>query len=71
MPGWITVVLVMMAGGLWVLANRQDPALEAILSGTLLGFAAIFVFYGLTRLGTVVPMKQWIIFLAIPLWPKP
>lgn len=62
----ITVVLVVLAGGLWVLAQRQDPALEAILSGTQIGFAAIFVFYGLTRLGTVVPMNQWIIFLAIP-----
>ena len=62
----ITMVLVVLAGGLWVLAQRHDPALEAILSGLQLGFAALFVFYGLTRLGTVLPMNQWIIFLAIP-----
>ena len=62
----ITMVLVVLAGGLWVLAQRHDPALEAILSGLQLGFAALFVFYGLTRLGTVMPMSQWIIFLAIP-----
>jgi hypothetical protein len=62
----VTVVLVVLAGGLWVLARRDDPALEAILSGIQLGFAAIFVFYGLTRLGTVMPMNQWIIFLIIP-----
>ncbi len=62
----VTMVLVVLAGGLWVLARRDDPALEAILSGIQLGFAAIFVFYGLTRLGTVMPMNQWIIFLIIP-----
>ena len=62
----VTMVLVVLAGGLWVLARRDDPALETILSGIQLGFAAIFVFYGLTRLGTVMPMNQWIIFLIIP-----
>ena len=62
----VTVALVVLAGGLWVLAKRHDSALEAILSGIQLGFAAVFVFYGLTRLGTVMPMNQWIIFLMIP-----
>jgi hypothetical protein len=61
-----TLVLIGLAGGIWVLARRQDPALEAILSGIQLGFAALFVSYGLSRLGTVVPMSQWIIFLIIP-----
>jgi hypothetical protein len=62
----ITLVLIVLAGGLWVLARRQDLALEAILSGIQLGFAALFVSYGLSRLGTLVPMSQWIIFLIIP-----
>ena len=62
----VTVVLMVLAGGLWVLAQRHDSALEAILSGIQLGFAAVFIFYGLTRLGTVMPMPQWIIFLIIP-----
>ena len=62
----VTVVLAVLAGGLWVLAQRRDPALEAILSGIQLGFAALFIFYGLTRLGTIMPMIQWIIFLVIP-----
>jgi fumarate reductase subunit D len=62
----VTLVLIVLAGGIWVLARRQDPALEAILSGIQLGFAALFVFYGLARLGTVMPMSQWIIFLIIP-----
>jgi hypothetical protein len=62
----VTVALVVLAGGLWVLAQRHDPALEAILSGIQLGFAAVFIFYGLTRLGTVILMNQWTIFLIIP-----
>ncbi|RUM26151.1 hypothetical protein EFQ99_07690 [Rhizobium vallis] len=62
----VTVVLAVIAGGLWILAQRHDPALEAILSAIQLGLAALFIFYGLTRLGTVIPMPQWIIFLAIP-----
>lgn len=62
----VTVVLAVLAGGLWVLAQRRDPALEAILSAIQLGLAALFVFYSLTRLGTTMPMKQWIIFLVIP-----
>ncbi len=63
----VTWVLVVLAGGLWVLARRRDLALEAILSGIQLGFAALFVAYGLARLGTVIPMSQWIIFLIIPI----
>ena len=62
----VSVVLAVLAGGLWVLAERRDPAWEAALSAIQLGFAALFVFYGLTRLGTLVAMPQWLIFLAIP-----
>ncbi len=39
----ITLVLIVLACGLWVLARRQDRALEAILSGIQLGFAALFL----------------------------
>lgn len=62
----VTMALVVLAGGLWALSGRDDPALEVILSGLQLGFAAVFIFYGLTRLGTVMPMNQWTIFLIIP-----
>lgn len=62
----ITVVLVVLTFGLWALAKRQDPTLEAVLSGIQLGFAGLFVAYGLVRLGTLWPMPQWIIFTAIP-----
>lgn len=62
----VSVVLVMLTFGLWVLAERRDLAFEAVLSGIQIGFAAIFLFYGLTRLGTFSLMPQWVIFLAIP-----
>ena len=62
----VSVVLAVLAAGLWILAQRNDPALEAILSAIQLGFAGLFVFYGLTRLGSLQPMPQWIIFLVIP-----
>jgi len=62
----VTVVLAVLTMGLWVLARRHDPALEAVLSAIQLGFALLFVVYGLTRLGSLAPMPQWIIFLAIP-----
>lgn len=62
----VTVVLAVLAGGLWVLATRDDPAFEAVLSGIQIGFAGLFVVYGLTRLGTVMAMPQWMLFLALP-----
>lgn len=62
----VTVKLAVLAAGLWVLANRQDPALEAILAALQIGLAVLFIFYGLTRLESLLLMPQWIIFLAIP-----
>ena len=62
----VTVVLIALTYGLWVLASRRDLAFEAVLSGVQIGFAAIFLFYGLARLGNVGDMPQWVIFLSIP-----
>lgn len=61
-----TVVLIVLTYGLWVLAKRRDLAFEIVLSGVQVGFAAVFLLYGLTRLGTVSDMPQWVIFLIIP-----
>lgn len=63
----VTVVLIALTGGLAVLSFRRDLAMEAILSGLQIGFAALFVAYGLIRLGNLTDMPQWIIFLSIPL----
>lgn len=62
----VTVVLLVLTFGLWLLAARRDAGLEAVVSGIQLGFAALFILLGAQRLGTLLPMPQWIIFLTIP-----
>ncbi|MFN4272700.1 MAG: hypothetical protein ACK4F5_07795 [Aliihoeflea sp.] len=62
----VTVVLAVLAIGLWGLAGRHDPIFETVVSGIQIGFAGLFIFYGLTRLGTLWLMPQWIIFITIP-----
>jgi|GEM_PF-910005 len=63
----VTVVLITLTGGLAVLSFRRDLAMEAVLSGLQIGFAALFIASGLIRLGNLTDMPQWIIFLSIPL----
>ena len=62
----VTVVLVVFAIALLWLAWHPNLALKATLGAVQAGFAVIFLFYDMTRLGTVWPMPQWIIFLIIP-----
>ena len=62
----VSVVLAVLALGLWLLARRPDPALEAVISGVQLGFAGLFLWYGMVQLGSLMPMPQWMIFLALP-----
>lgn len=62
----VTVVLIVLTIGLFRLAYHPDRSLEAVLSAIQLGFAALFLFYGATRLGTIWPMPQWVIFIGIP-----
>jgi hypothetical protein len=62
----VSVVLAALALGLWALSARRDPVLEAVLSGIQLGFAALFIVYGLVRVETLWLMPQWVIFLTIP-----
>jgi uncharacterized membrane protein len=62
----VTVVLAVLAFGLWQLAKRNDAPFELVLSGIQIGFAVLFIVYGLSRLGTLWPMPQWIVFLIIP-----
>lgn len=62
----VTVVIAVLAFGLWVLSSRNDPLLECVLSGIQIGFAGLFIGYGLAFLGTPWMMMQWIIFLTIP-----
>ncbi|WP_322892285.1 hypothetical protein [Yoonia sp. 72] len=62
----VSVVLIVLTYGLWVLAQRRGLAFKFVLSGVQVGCPAMFLLYGLRRLGTVIDMPQWMIFLIIP-----
>lgn len=62
----VTVVLLVSAIGFGTAARRPNRPLEATLVAIMLGWAGLFIYYGITALGTLAPMPQWIIFLAIP-----
>jgi hypothetical protein len=63
----VTVVLVVFTFALYSLARKPNWQLEATLGAIQLGFAALFIGYGVIRLGTIWPMPQWIIFAGLPL----
>lgn len=62
----VTVILSAFAVALLWLAIRQNRALAWLTIVVQLGFAGLFLFYGLTMLGSPWPMPQWIAFLLIP-----
>lgn len=62
----VTVVLIVIAAGLAWIAFYPNPALLWALSAIQIGFAGLFIWYGLRHLGSLKPMPQWIIFLAVP-----
>lgn len=63
----VTVMLIVIAGGTFWLWRHPNPALETALAAIQIGFTGLFLFYGLTRLGEISSMPQWVIFLAVPL----
>ncbi len=62
----VTVNLLVFAVACLWMSQRPNPALAILVCGIQIGFAALFVFYGLTLLGTVWLMPQWVIFLLVP-----
>ncbi len=63
----VTVVLVVFTFALYSLARKPNLQLEATLGAIQLGFAALFIGYGVVRLGSIWPMPQWTIFAGLPL----
>lgn len=63
----VTVCLIVFAAALAWLARHPNRPLAIALSAMQFGWAALFVFYGITMLGTLWIMPQWVIFCAIPL----
>jgi hypothetical protein len=66
---WHGVTVVLALGGIALIAAAVTPeqamALAALPIAIFLGFAGLFLFYGLTRLGTVRTLPQWVPFLII------
>lgn len=63
----VTVVLIANSTALLVAARHPtaQPYLVLMAVAQYLGFALLFGVYGMTRLGSLMPMPQWIIFVAI------
>lgn len=62
-----TVVLIAFAACYLVLARGPNPALLWVTSLIQLGWVALFLFYGLTQLGEIRTLWQWLLFLNFPL----
>lgn len=62
----VTVILIAFAIACAALARRANRAMALLVIGIQLGFAALFIFYGITLLGTLWIMPQWVIFTLIP-----
>ncbi|MGH1369629.1 MAG: hypothetical protein ACRBCL_13535 [Maritimibacter sp.] len=62
----VTVVLLVATFILAVASRRPLPSAEVAIAAIFLGWAVLFVFYGVTMLGTLLIMPQWIVFLLIP-----
>lgn len=61
----ITVMLVVMAISLAWCARHENKPLEAAILAINFGFIGLFLFYGLSELGEIKSMAQWVIFTAI------
>lgn len=62
----VTLILAAFSAVLFWLAIRDNAALAYLTIVVQLGFAGLFLFYGLTMLGSPWSMPQWIAFLLIP-----
>ncbi|MEE9375408.1 MAG: hypothetical protein V3V04_03640 [Rhizobiaceae bacterium] len=53
---------------LFISASRRELSvpLISLVSAQYIALALLFIFYGISRLGTVWLMPQWIVFLLIP-----
>lgn len=63
----VTISLTVFALALIWLIRHPSPPLAYAISAMQIGWAALFLFYGFTMLGSPWPMAQWTIFIIIPL----
>ena len=68
---FVSLQLAFMTVALWVLTRRPNRALFVYVFATTVGCALLFIGYGLTDLGSLLPMPQWTAFLAVALLMAP
>lgn len=63
----VTVILVINSAALLVAAAQESTrrTIVWLVVGQYFGYAGLFIFYGLERLGTILLMPQWVFFLGI------
>ncbi len=61
----VTVILIVFTVGNAYLAKFPNPPLAIALIATQVGFAGLFIYYGMALLGTVWVLPQWTIFSTI------
>lgn len=61
----VTVILLVFGGACAWLARNPNPPLAWAMVAVQLGFVALFIGYGMTLLGNLTVMPQWIIFTLI------
>jgi len=62
----VSVTLAVITVALGYLAVVENRALEGAIAVIQIGFAALFLGYGMVGLGNITQMPQWIVFLIIP-----
>ena len=62
----ITWFLVLFTIGLAWLSRTANIALAVFIAAAQLGFAAIFIGYGIADFGNLTALPQWIVFLIVP-----
>ncbi len=64
----VTAVLAINSVALFLAAKSKgaEKMLVVFVSIQYLAFAALFIFYGITHLGTLLSMPQWGVFLLMP-----
>ncbi len=67
---WQAVTVILLINSLALIYGALKPKhrtmLVTMVSAQYLLWGGLFVYYGLTRLGTLWPMPQWIAFFLIP-----
>ena len=62
---FVSLILALQSLGFLSLARASNRDLSLMLIGIQIGTAVLFVFYGMTMLGSVWIIPQWTIFLTI------